>query len=80
VNGFAPNSHGRRVWSIARTSLKVKDKSQRSRSAGTKNDIFSALSAARLRFTFGNSCKISFFGKYAGKNVSEMTYFVSSGT
>jgi len=25
-NGFAPNSHGRRVWSLARTSLKVRSK------------------------------------------------------
>jgi len=25
LNGFASNSHGRRVWSLARTSLKVKD-------------------------------------------------------
>jgi len=24
LNGFAPNSHGSRVWSIAWTSLKVK--------------------------------------------------------
>jgi len=24
LNGFAPNSHGRRVWSLARTSSKVK--------------------------------------------------------
>jgi len=24
LNGFAPNSHGRRAWSPARTSLKVK--------------------------------------------------------
>ena len=24
LNGFAPNSHGRRVWSLAQTSLKVK--------------------------------------------------------
>jgi len=24
LNGFAPNSQGRRVWSLARTSLKVK--------------------------------------------------------
>ena len=24
LNGFRPNSHGRRVWSLARTSLKVK--------------------------------------------------------
>jgi len=27
-NGFAPNSQGRRVWSLARTSLKVKVKGQ----------------------------------------------------
>jgi len=26
--GFAPNSHGKRVWSLARTSLKVKVKGQ----------------------------------------------------
>jgi len=26
LNGFAPNSHGRRVWSLAWTSLKVKVK------------------------------------------------------
>ena len=26
LNGFAPNSHGRRVWSLVRTSLKVKVK------------------------------------------------------
>jgi len=26
LNGFAPNLHGRRVWSLARTSLKVKVK------------------------------------------------------
>jgi len=24
LNGFAPNSHGRHVWSLARTSMKVK--------------------------------------------------------
>jgi len=31
LNGFAPNSHGRRVWSLAQTrrSLKVKVKDQR---------------------------------------------------
>jgi len=28
LNGFAPNSHGRRVWSHAWTSLKVKVKGQ----------------------------------------------------
>jgi len=35
LNGFAPYSHGRHVWSLARTSLKVKVKGQRSRSPGT---------------------------------------------
>ena len=34
LNGSAPNSHGRRVWFLARTSLNVKG--QRSRSPGTK--------------------------------------------
>ena len=29
LNGFVPNSHGRRVWSLAQTSLKVKVKGQR---------------------------------------------------
>jgi len=36
---FAPNSHGRRVWSFARTSWNVKDKSRRSESPGTKNAL-----------------------------------------
>jgi len=35
LNGFAQNSYGRRVWSLARTSLKVKVKGQE-----TKNVIF----------------------------------------
>ena len=40
LNGFAPNSQGRRVWSLARTSLNVKVKGQRLRSPGTKTDFF----------------------------------------
>ena len=44
LNRFAPNSHGRRVWSLARTSLNVKVKRQGHQ--GTKT-AFSALSAAR---------------------------------
>jgi len=39
LNGFVPNSNERRVWSFARKSLKVKVKSQRSRSTGTKNAL-----------------------------------------
>ena len=54
LNGFAPNSHGRRVWSLARMSLKVKVKGQRSRSPWTKT-AFSALSAACVRFVFGKT-------------------------
>ena len=36
LNGFALNQQGRRVWSLARTSLNVKVKAQGSRSPGTK--------------------------------------------
>jgi len=38
LNRFAPNSHGRRVWSLAQMSSKVKG--QGPRSPGTKNSIF----------------------------------------
>ena len=38
LNGFEPYSHGRRLWSLARMSLKVKVK--RSRSPGTKTIFF----------------------------------------
>jgi len=40
LNGFAPNSHGKRVWSLAWMSLKLSVKGQRSRSPGTKGGIF----------------------------------------
>jgi len=43
LNGFVPNSHGRRDWSLARMSLKVKVKGQGNQ--GQKR-YFSALSAA----------------------------------
>jgi len=50
LNRFAPNSHGRRVLSLARMSLKVKVKGhQRQKTA------FSALSAACVRFMFGKN-------------------------
>jgi len=54
LNGFAPNSHGRLIWSLVRTSLNVKVKGQRSRSPGTKTAFF-ALSAACVRFLFGKT-------------------------
>ena len=40
LNGFAPNSHERRVYSLTRISLMVKVKDQRSRSPGTKKRHF----------------------------------------
>jgi len=42
LNGFAPNSHGRRVLSLAGTSLNVKVKGQGSKVTVTrdKNGIF----------------------------------------
>jgi len=48
LNGLASNSQGRRVWSLARTSMKVKVTTD-------KNGIFSALSAACVRFMFGKT-------------------------
>jgi len=47
LNGFAPNSQGRRVWSLARRNLNTKAKGQRSRSTGTKN-------ALSIPITLGN--------------------------
>jgi len=56
LNRFAPNSHGRRVWSLTRTSLKVKVKVARD-----KKWHFLALSAACVRFTFGKISLASSF-------------------
>jgi len=52
LNGVAPNSQRRRVWSVARTSLKVKVKGQGHQ--GQKR-YFSPLSVACVRFTFGKT-------------------------
>ena len=54
LNGFAPNSHGRRVWSLARTSLKVKVKRQAEQGQRDKT-VVSALSAACVWFMFGKT-------------------------
>jgi len=59
LNGFAPNSHGRRAWSLGRISLNVKIKG-RSRSPGTKT-AFSTLSAACVWFMFGKTSLASSF-------------------
>jgi len=52
LNGFAPKSHGRRVWSLARKCLKVKVKGQGHQGQKT---AFLALSAACVRFMFGKT-------------------------
>jgi len=49
LNRFAPNSHGRRVWSLAWTSLKVKVKGQGHQ--GQKRH-FLALLAACMQFVW----------------------------
>jgi len=58
LNGFAPNSHGRRVWSLARTSLKVKAKGQGHQGQKT---AFLVLSAACVQFVFGKASLASSF-------------------
>jgi len=58
LNGFAPNSQGRHVWSLAGTSLNVKVKDEGHQGQRTE---FSALSAACVRFMFGNSFPSSTF-------------------
>jgi len=40
LNAFAPNSQGKRVWSLALTNLRAKVKSQMSRSPDTKKRHF----------------------------------------
>ena len=52
LNRFVPNSHGRCVWCLARTRLKIKVRGHGHQ--GQKRH-FSALSAACLRFMFGKS-------------------------
>jgi len=52
LNGFAPNSHGRRVWSLAQTSLKVKVKGQWSRSPGTITAFFGPFGSLRAVYVY----------------------------
>jgi len=49
LDGFAPNSQGRSVWSLARMSLKVKVKDQRSRAPGTKTGFSADISRTAER-------------------------------
>jgi len=53
-NGFAPNSQGRRVWSLARTSLNVKVKGQGHQGQG---GIFRPC----VRFMFGKTSSATSF-------------------
>jgi len=50
LNGFAPNSHGTRVWSLTRTSLKVKGQGHQGQKLA-----FLALLAACVWFMFGKT-------------------------
>jgi len=52
LNGFAPNSHRSRIWSLARTRLKVKVKGQRSRSPGTKTAFFDPFGGLRAVYVW----------------------------
>ena len=52
LNGFAQNSHGRRVWSLSRKSLNVKVGGQRSRSPGTKTAFISPFGALRAVYVW----------------------------
>jgi len=54
LNGLAPNSQKRRVWSLAWMSWKIKVKGQSSRSLRTKT-AFLALLAACVRFMFSKT-------------------------
>jgi len=52
LNGFVPNSQGRRVWSLARTTLNVKVKGQRWGSPGTKKCIFGPFGGLRAVYVW----------------------------
>ena len=49
LNGFAPNSQGRRVWSLARTRLNVKVKDQGHQG---QNDIFGPFGGLRAVYVW----------------------------
>ena len=50
LNGFAPNSHGRRVWSLAAMSLNVKVKGQGHQ--GQKTAFFSPFGGLRAVYVW----------------------------
>ena len=57
LNGFTPNLQRRRVWSLARMSLNVKVKGQRSRSSG-KNALGTPVTPVKVRMVCAR-CKRS---------------------
>jgi len=63
LNAFAPNSLGRRVWSLARTSLKVKVKGQGHQEQ--KMASFGPL-AACVQFMFGKTSLASSYNFHCG--------------
>ena len=74
LNGFAPNSQERRVWSLALTSLKVKVKGQGHH--GQKRH-FSAFWAAYVQFMFGKtSLSSSFWFLFMYRSVTLQDTFV----
>ena len=58
LNGFAPNSHERHVWSLAGTSLNVKGQGQGHQEQQWN---FSTLLAACVQFMFGKTSLASSF-------------------
>ena len=65
LNGFAPNSHGRRVWSLARRSLKVKVKVICQDHQGQKRHAVCAC----VRFVFGKTSLASSFRYFSLRSV-----------
>jgi len=77
LNGFAPNWHRRRVWSLARTSLKVKAKGQGHQ--GQKTAFFGHFSGLHAVSVWYTSLVSSFaccqMGLWAwGSHVSDWTW------
>jgi len=59
LNGFAPNSHERRVWSLDRTSLKVKVKDQRHQ--GRRTAFSGPLGGLRALYVWSKIYSLCFF-------------------
>jgi len=52
LNGFAPDSHGRHVLSLAQMSLKVKVKGQKLWSQGQKTAFFGTFGGLRVVYVW----------------------------